>query len=209
MSWSAEVRAACGGIHAEIAGLPFLRELAAGTLPREAFGRYLRQDALYLEAYARAMRRLAERLEGEGERALFRHFAEDGVAAERAMQEGYGEVAAAAGEASPACRRSIAHVERMGSAAPVAVAVAGVLPCFTIYAEVGEWLAEAAGPGNPFAAWLEAYAGGDFAADAAAAARVCDGYAERKPDMREAMLAAYREGVELERDFWAEALRDT
>ena len=200
-----EARAACGGIYAEILRLPFLRELAAGTLAREAFERYLRQDALYLAAYARAMGRLAERLGDEGDRALFRHFAEDGVAAERAMQEEYG--VAAAGEASPACRRSTAHVERMGEEAPLAVAAAGVLPCFAVYAEVGEWLAEAVRAENPYGRWIGAYAGGDFAGDAAAAAKVCDGFAEREPGMREAMLEAYREGVVLERDFWAEAWR--
>ena len=203
MSWSAEARTACGGIYAEILRLPFLRELAAGTLAQEAFTRYLRQDALYLAAYARAMRRLAERLEDEGERELFQHFAEDGVAAEREMQEEYG--AAAAGEASAACRRSIAHVERMGDAA-LPVAVAGVLPCFAVYAEVGEWLAGAAREGHPYGRWIAAYAGGGFAEDAAAAVAVCDRHAEREPGMREAMLEAYREGVLLERDFWAEVL---
>ena len=203
MSWSAEARAACGGIYAEIPRLPFLRELAAGTLAREAFERYLRQDALYLAAYARAMGRLAERMEEEGERALFRHFAEDGVAAERAMQAEYG--VAAEGEASAACRRCIAHVERMGAEAAPPVAVAGVLPCFAVYAEVGAWLAGAAREGHPYGRWIAAYAGGGFAEDAAAAAAVCDRLAERHPEMRGAMLEAYREGVELERDFWAAA----
>ncbi len=203
MSWSAEARAACGGIYAEILRLPFLRELAAGTLVREAFVRYLRQDALYLAAYARAMGRLAERLEDEGERALFRHFAEDGVSAELEMQEEYG--VAAAGEASAACCRSIAHVERMAEAA-LPVAMAGVLPCFAVYAEVGERLAGAAREGHPYGRWIGAYAGGGFAEDAAAAAAVCDRHAEREPGMRGAMLEAYREGVLLELDFWAEAL---
>lgn len=202
MSWSAEARAACGGIYAEILRLPFLRELAAGTLAREAFERYLRQDALYLAAYARAMGRLAERMEEEGERALFRHFAEDGVAAERAMQAEYG--VGAGGEASEACRRSIAHVERMGEAA-LPVAVAGVLPCFAVYAEVGAWLAGAAREGHPYGRWIATYAGGGFAEDAEEAAAVCDRLAERHPGMRGAMSAAYREGVELERDFWAAA----
>lgn len=204
MSWSAEARAACGGLHAEIRALPFLRELAAGTLPRAAFGRYLRQDALYLKAYAEAMGRLAERLDGDRERALFRHFAEDGVAAERAMQAECGVAEESGEEASAACRRSIAYVLRMGTAEPPAVAVAGVLPCFTVYAEVGAWLAEAAGSreGHPYGRWIGEYAGGNFAEDARAAAGVCDRFAEKEPGMREKMLAAYREGVALERDFW-------
>lgn len=206
MSWSAKARAACADLYGEIFALPFLWKLADGSLPPDAFARYLRQDALYLPAYARAMRRLAERLPEGEERALFVHFAEDGVAAEQAMQEVFlrGQGLGARGQKmSDACRRSIAHVERMGADAELPVAVAGVLPCFAVYAEVGEWLAGAVREGNPYGQWIAEYAGGDFAGDAAAAAAVCDGYAGRFPECRGRMLEAYREGVELEKDFWS------
>lgn len=203
MSWSAEAREACADLYGEIFALPFLGKLADGSLPPDAFARYLRQDALYLPVYARAMRRLAERLPEGEERALFVHFAEDGVAAEQAMQSGFG-VGADEGP-SNACRRYIAHTERMAEEAELAVALAGVLPCFAVYAEVGERLAGAVREGHPYGRWIGAYAGGGFAEDAAAAAAVCDRHAERCPGMRVAMLEAYREGVLLERDFWSEA----
>ena len=201
--WSAAARAACGDLFAEIAALPFLRELEAGTLGAEAFGRYVREDGLYLESYARAMRRLAERLPEGPEQALFVHFAEDGVAAERAMQAEFG--GGKVGEPGAACRRLMAHVAEAAAAEELPVALAGVLPCFAVYAEVGARLARAAGEGHPYRRWIEAYAGGDFAGDAAAAAALCDACARRQPACRAAMDAAYREGVRLERDFWADA----
>jgi thiaminase len=202
--WSAEARAACGDLYAEIAALPFLRELEAGTLGAEAFSRYLREDGLYLGAYAQAMRRLAERLPEGPERALFVHFAEDGVEAERAMQAEFG-AGEGGGEEDAACRRLMAHVAETAEAEDLPVALAGVLPCFAVYAEVGARLARSAGDGHPYRRWIGTYAGGDFAGDAAAVAALCDEYARRQPACRPAMDAAYREGVCLERDFWAAA----
>ena len=109
----------------------------------EAFERHLAQDALYQPEYAGAMRRIAERLPDGEERALFRHFAEDGVAAEQEMQAGWVAAARGRGEAvpSPACGRCIGHVRQMGGAAPLPVALAGVFPCFSVYAETGARLA--------------------------------------------------------------------
>lgn len=206
--WSAEARAACVGEYRKIAGLPFLRALADGTLPREAFLLYLRQDALYLEAYARAMRQLAGRLPEGPDRDLFVHFADDGVSAEREMQETF-DTETRGTDPSPACSRCIGHVRRMASEAPVPVALAGVLPCFTVYAEAGEMLRSAFGgdipPAHPYARWIGAYSGDGFAADAAAASAVCDRYATRFPSECPAMSTAYREGVLLEHAFWAEA----
>src|SRR5690606_12996815 len=42
-------------IRAAVDELPFLRELEAGTLPREVFTGYLAQDALYLAEYGRSL----------------------------------------------------------------------------------------------------------------------------------------------------------
>ena len=206
--WSAEARAACGALYREIFELPFVRGLADGTLPPDVFARYLAQDALYLAAYSCAMQTIADRLPAGPDRALFARFASDGVAAERAMQERWKtESGAPSAPAVPtaACRRSMDHVLRSSSEAPLPVALASVLPCFAVYAEVGEKLAaESAvlGAAHPYRQWIDEYAAPAFAADAQAAAAVCDAAVHRAPDLREAMSEAYRTGVVAERDFW-------
>src|SRR3954453_14885387 len=43
------------GTYAGILAHPFLTGLADGTLPRDAFGHYIVQDAHYLRGYARAL----------------------------------------------------------------------------------------------------------------------------------------------------------
>lgn len=207
--WSAEARAACEPLCAEIFALPFVRGVADGTLPPEVFARYLAQDALYLAAYSRAMRAIADRLPAGPDRTLFARFAADGVAAERAMQERWKAESgppSAPAVPTPACRRSMDHVLRASREAPLPVALAAVLPCFAVYAEVGARLAAESAPlgaAHPYRDWIDEYAGPSFAADAQAAAGVCDAAASRTPELREAMSAAYRAGVAAERDFWA------
>lgn len=206
--WSAEARAACDPLYAEIFALPFVRGVADGTLPPDVFARYLAQDALYLAAYSRAMQTIADRLPAGPDRALFARFASDGVAAERAMQERWkAESGAAPIPAVPteACRRSMDHVLRASVEAPLPVALAAVLPCFAVYAEVGARLAAdsaALGAAHPYRGWIDEYAGPAFALDAQAAAAVCDAAARSDPELRESMSAAYRTGVVAERDFW-------
>jgi thiaminase len=203
-SWSADARVACDALYREIFALPFVRGVADGTLPREVFARYLVQDALYLAAYSHAMQCLAGRLSADPDRDLFARFAADGVAAERAMQERWLADAGGVGGTAlptPACRRSMEHV-RMAESAPVPVAMAAVLPCFSVYAEVGARLAAGLAAGHPYREWIAEYSGAGFADDARAVAACCDAAARRNPELRPAMLAAYRAGVEAERDFW-------
>lgn len=206
--WSAEARAACGALYREIFSLPFVRGVADGTLPPEVFARYLAQDALYLAAYSCAMQTIADRLPAGPDRVLFARFASDGVAAERAMQERWKtESGAPSAPAVPtaACRRSMDHVLHASAEASLPVALASVLPCFTVYAEVGEKLAAesvALGAAHPYRQWIDEYAAPAFAADAQAAAAVCDAAAQCAPELREAMSEAYRTGVVAERDFW-------
>ena len=202
--WSAEARAACGALYREIFALPFVCGVADGTLPPDVFARYLAQDALYLAAYSRAMQTIADRLPAGPDRALFARFASDGVAAERAMQERWLADAGGVGGTAlptPACRRSMEHV-RMAESAPLPVAMAAVLPCFSVYAEVGARLVAGLAEGHPYREWIAEYSGTGFADDARAVAACCDAAAQRNPELRPAMLAAYREGVEAERDFW-------
>lgn len=210
-SWSADARAACEALYREIFALPFVRGVADGTLPREAFARYLVQDVLYLAAYSCAMQCLADRLPTGPDRDLFARFAAEGVAAERAMQERWLADAGGVGGAAlptPACRRSMEHV-RMAESAPVPVAMAVVLPCFSVYAEVGAHLAVGMAEGNPYREWIAEYSGAGFAENARAVAACCDTAAGRAPEFRPVMLAAYRAGVEAERNFWGAGILDS
>ena len=81
--WSRRAWDAAFPVFERILAMPYLAELAAGTLPRAKFAFYIQQDALYLADYGAALSGIADLLDRPDEKALFRSFAEDAVACER------------------------------------------------------------------------------------------------------------------------------
>src|SRR3546814_14079745 len=63
-------------------------------------------------------------------------------------------------------------------------------------------------PGNPYAAWIEMYAGADYQEVAALAIAQLDRLMARRggPGRFEALAATFRQATELEIDFWRMAL---
>ena len=102
--WSDEAWEAALPVYRKILGHPFVRELADGTLPAEQFRHYIRQDALYLDGYARRLAHVASRLTRREHTEAFLHFALDGIAVERALHAQFlaGD-APTRDEMSPAC----------------------------------------------------------------------------------------------------------
>ena len=93
---------------------------------------------------------------------------------------------------------------RLVSSAPVEVAIAGVLPCFRVYAEVGAVLAARRAPGaHAYAAWIDAYAAPEFQEAVEQAERYVDGLSGD----RRAMLSAYETATRYEWMFWDAAWR--
>ena len=202
--WSDEAWEAALPVYREILAHPFVEALAAGTLSDEQFRFYIRQDALYLDGYARRLAHVAARLTDKGHTESFLRFALDGIAVERALHAQFlnGDIPAP-GEISPTCLlyTSVLNAQAL---APVEVEAAAVLPCFVVYQRVGEAiLARAKGNGrpaadgqaassatnantlagaeadkplaeNPYRSWIETYADPGFAASTERAMQICD-----------------------------------
>ena len=102
--WSQEAWQTALPLYNQILQLPFIKELIAGTLPREVFNRYLQQDALYIENYSRVLANIASRLPEIDQVASFLDFAKDGVAVEEEMHKSYlADTDMSLVEKSPAC----------------------------------------------------------------------------------------------------------
>ena len=148
--WSDEAWEAALPTFEKILSHPFVGALAAGTLPAERFRFYIRQDALYLDGYARRLAHVAARLPRKEQTEAFLHFALDGIAVERALHAQFlaGE-RPTPGEMSPTCLLYTSVLEAQATA-PVEVEAAAVLPCFVVYQRVGEAiLARARAAENP------------------------------------------------------------
>lgn len=220
MLWSVSAWGAALPVYHKILKHPFLRELLNGSLPREKFIFYLRQDALYLAEFGRALASVAARLDDLEDSQDFIGFARDTMLVERALHESYlhesnvkdvKDVKDEPPESvapSPGCLLYTGYVQRQ-MLRGVEIGLAAVLPCFWVYKEVGDYLSDQPGtPGNPYQAWIDTYGGEEYAEAVRRCINICDRAAEKAtPATRAAMTEVYVMGTRLEWMFWDSAYR--
>lgn len=210
----AEARLANANLSRAIHDLPFNRELAAGTLRQDRFQEYLIQDGLYLTDYARALAALAAKAPDAARIAQFAENAAGAVHFEQAMQQTYlaqfgiGRETAQAAERSPTCLGYTTFLLAEAQTGSYETLLAALLPCFSIYAEVGLAIARTTILGNPFQAWIDTYASDEFQGAVTAAEAAADAAAAAAgAGTRARMAALFRRSVEFEWMFWDAAYR--
>ena len=188
----------------------FVTGLADGSLPEDVFVRYLVDDAHYLDRYARVLSTLAARAPDVAGVELLAGSAVGAVAAERELHRAYlvprglDPDAVAVPEASPTCVAYTGSLEAAAHTGPFDVALAAVLPCFRVYAEVGRHVMARRAPGeHPYGAWIDAYAAPEFDE----AVRRAEAYLDAVATDRAAVLQAYRRSARFEWMFWNGAWR--
>lgn len=194
---------------------PFLQSLRDGSLEEETFVRYLVDDAQYLAGYARALALIASRAPDTDGIELFAGAAVGASAAEKQMHRAFllprgidldaGDIA----EPSPTCRAYVGFLEVAAAFDPVEIAIAAILPCFRVYAEVGDaLLAAKPGQDHPYISWIETYAAPEFAEAVRAVENYADRLATGSTDARRKdMAAAYSCAIRFEWMFWDSAWR--
>lgn len=170
-------------IHRRISTHPFVTGLHDATLERDRFRFYIAQDSHYLRGYARALAACAAKAPDEAELMIFADHATGAIAAEREMHAellddlGVDETGADATGASaiaPATQAYVSYLLATAYGGSYAEAVAAVLPCYWIYARVGEQL-QAAGSRDPlYQRWIDMYAGEEYQTVVDAALGVAD-----------------------------------
>ena len=202
-------------------GHAFVRQLGLGTLPEAAFRHYLGQDYLFLIYFARAyalaaykttdlaeMRRAAASVDGILNTEMALHI-------DYCRGWGLDEAALAAlpeAKATMAYTRFVLECGLAGDSLDLYVALS---PCVVGYGEIGAALAaeQAAKPaavsatvgkGNPYASWIEMYAGPDYQQVAQAAVAQLDHLAALRltPARFDALCQTFRRATQLEADFW-------
>lgn len=163
--WSKAVWAKSEKIYNAILGQEFLRELSAGTLRDDVFGRYIAQDEIYLKNYYHQMFMLADLMEKPEDKELFLSFAQSGMEGEKAMHD---MLIARNGintavEASRVTIDYNAHIcEGIATGNPC-IALAAVLPCMWIYNRVGLHILHTARlANNPYKEWILEYGQEEF-----------------------------------------------
>ena len=125
-------------LRAAIHGLPFNRELAAGTLDQARFQFYISQDALYLDQYGRILAMAGARGPDGATLRLFAESALEAVAVEQVLHSQYlTQFGAGEAEPSPDCLNYTSFLLATAYHEPWEVLMAALLPCFWIYWDVG------------------------------------------------------------------------
>ena len=213
-SFSADAWARNTSVYDRILTLPFNVELAEGRLPLEAFRHYIVQDAKYLIAFAQALAVAAARTDDPDQIVLFAAAAQEAVVVERALHADYfrrfgiDDAVVGTTPMSSTCHHYTSFLLSTGFREPLAVHVAALLPCFWVYREVGHHIHRVAASDNPYRAWIDTYAGDEFAAAVDAIIAATDAVAgSATPSQKEAMHAAFARAMQLEWMFWDSAHR--
>lgn len=205
MSFSADAWRSVGPWFDAICRHPFLLGLTDGSLAEDAFTRYLVDDAHYLDRYARVLAQLAVRAPDPAGVELLAGSAVAAVAAERELHRGFlaprglDPDADTVAEPTPSCVAYTGFLESAATGESFDVGLAAILPCFRVYAEVGQHIVARSRPGDhPYAAWIDTYSAPEFAE----AVRRMEAYVDSVANDRAAMLIAYERSTRFEWMFW-------
>ena len=214
MPFSTKAWAENAALYEQIRTMPFNAALADGTMPAEKFRHYIVQDAHYLIAFGRALAVAAAKADDADGIVQFADGAKVAIIVERALHADYlarfGVSAAvfSATPLSPACHHYCSWLLATAWSEPYPVVLAGLLPCFWIYAEIGRDIFGRAVRPNPYDAWIDTYAGEEFHAAVRAVIGTTDRAAERaSPETLAAMHRAFSRATQLEWIFWDSAWR--
>ena len=211
-------RAAAGADWEAYARHPFVEGLADGTLPREAFLRYLVQDYVFLIHFSRAWALAVVKSDTLAEMKMAAGVVDGLVNDEMQLhvrvcaEAGIDEAALEAAEEHPANLAYTRYVLEAGQAGDLADLLAALAPCVLGYGEIGARLGAEAAAGaeaGPYADWIATYSGDAYQAlaretgaliDAALARRIGEPFedAPRWPRLTQRFVTATR----LEAGFW-------
>lgn len=203
---------------AKIEALPFLRELVDGSLDPLVFTFYIMQDDQYLIGFARTMALLSAKAHDVGQSRFWAESVTTAIAAEEQMHRALLEddYLAASRRAlidparhfrpSPTTLGYVSYLEAGAALKSYEVGVAGVLPCFWVYAHVGKLLAERGkrlGANHPYKAWIDAYDCKEFDEATRAAVRILEQCLDETTDAeRETMREVFLQACTYEWHFW-------
>lgn len=184
---------------------PFITELAAGKLDRNRFIFYLQQDALYLVDFARALAHTAAKLHAVNHVENFLSFAQEALIAERALHTQYFKLFEVEPNTypQPACFHYTNYLLATVSLRSVEEAVTALLPCFWIYAEIGQYIATHSVAGNIYQDWIAMYSSEDFYKAVLKIRDIVDTLAAQShPQTHYLMEQAFVRSSRLESFFW-------
>lgn len=198
-------------LYKNILNLDFIKELMSGTLEKETFEFYVKQDKLYLKEFARILSMIAAKLPDTKTSSMFLVYAKDMMDIERALHEEFLDLFKADDslEASPSCLLYTGYLHSILNTSSLAVVIASILPCFWIYQEVGNYiLKNQSKEFNQYQSWIDTYSDDEYEVVVNDIRAICDTFATKasKEEYQE-MLNAFTKASQMEYLFWDSAYK--
>lgn len=208
--WYSEVREKTEPVFQEIIKHDFILELMAGTLPKDVFGFYVNQDTLYLSQYTKVLSQVGVKCYEEDDIQFYLESATGIAQIEKQLHKVFLDQKYLNPIPSPTCELYCSYLSRMVHNNSVEVGLAAVLPCFTIYKEVGDYILanQTNQESNDYQEWIATYGGEEFSTAVANALEITNRYAQNaSADTRKRMDEAFIKSSKLEYMFWDSAYK--
>ena len=207
-NWYKKTREKTEQIFQSITSHDFVTELTQATLDKDTFGFYVNQDSLYLSEYKKALVAVGTKCHRSENTQFFYESATGIIQVEDALHKEFLEKKYINPEPSPTCELYNSYLARIVQNESVEVGAAAVLPCFTIYKEVGDFILQTQTnkDSNPYQAWIDTYASDEFAQAVKQAIDIVDTYAlTASPESLAKMEEVFIKTSKLEWMFWDSA----
>jgi thiaminase/transcriptional activator TenA len=207
-NWYTSVRDKTDFILEKIKEHPFITKLINGSLPKDIFQYYINQDSLYLSEYKKVLALLSVKCNNPDDTLFFLDAATGIINVENELHLSFIEKSQFNNEASPSCELYTSYLARVTNNHSIEEGLAAVLPCFTIYKEIGDYIL--AHPknkeGNPYQSWIHTYGGQDFENAVNTAIQITNRHAEKaSAEKLKNMELAFEKSSKLEWMFWDSA----
>lgn len=191
---------------------PFVKQLAAGTLPEVCFKRFLTQDYLFLIHYARAYGLMASKGRTLSEiRAAASSLG--AILGELPVHVGYCKswgLTEAEMERAPEAAETMTYtryVLDIGQSGDILELTAALMPCVAGYGEIGQIILQDKATmmdGNPYAAWIRNYESEEYLESVDKAIKSFDeiGKARGAEARMGELVSIFNTATRLEADFW-------
>ena len=209
-NWYDEVRGKTESVFQEIIKHDFVLDLMKGTLSKDVFGFYVNQDTLYLSEYTKVLAQVGVKCHQSDETQFYLESATGIIEVEKALHQLFLKEEYLNPTPSPTCELYNSYLARIVNNHSVEVGLAAVLPCFSIYKEVGDYILanQLNKENNIYQEWIDTYAGEEFATSVAKAIAITNKYASLASKENLALMEeVFIKTSKLEWMFWDSAYK--
>lgn len=208
MTFFEEVRKEIEPLFQEILIHPFIQELLSGQLSQEKFIFYLQQDWMYLNDFSKALSNTAVLAPSGEDRALLLKFSQEVKICEQELHHTFFKKYGVSSYAhrSPSCWSYTSFFRVTLEQEGYAPSLIALLPCFSIYHEVGQYIHQNSSSLNPYADWIELYASEEFGTSVNAMIRLCNKVSkDLESSLRNKLKDIFKTSAYYEWQFWDDA----